>query len=138
VATRPFSFDDSDLGLVFAGLSGNIQVGGANNYTTGSAGFTSTRHAWVIRFAGGGAANTDRLRLWKDGVEYTAGTYTGTIPATIPTLSAGRIGARSDGAAAAAHQHYLFGIYPSDALDPAVIATGGALDNHIKTLLAFY
>lgn len=137
---RVFSFDANDFELLFGGVAGNIEVGGAANYyTTGTAGFTGNRHVWVIRYAGAGAAHADKLRMWKSGVEYSAGTRAGTIPGTIPAITAGRVGARSDGSQSATDQrHYLLGIYPTTALDPAVIATGGALDNHLKTLLGFY
>ena len=41
----------------------------------------------AIVYDGSGAANADRLKLYVDGVYKTFASFTGTIPATVPTLS---------------------------------------------------
>lgn len=61
-----------------------INIGAANNYGLFAESVNVWNH-WVVVFDGNQTGNGNRLRVWKDGVEIAANSFTGTIAATVPT-----------------------------------------------------
>jgi hypothetical protein len=91
VAQTLWGFDNADFRSGWT--SGNlfqVLIGGSGNFGTFANSVTDAQ-ILQIDFDGGGAANADRLKIWRNQSLQTLA-FTGTIPAAIPALAAGNFG----------------------------------------------
>jgi hypothetical protein len=86
-----FVGDTSDLAyLCVTTAASRVYVGGAYvNYAAASA---STNYVDLVYYDGTQATNTTKVRLWRDGSELTSTADSGTVPTTLPTMTAGQFG----------------------------------------------
>lgn len=129
-----FSFATTNFAVRYTATTIRVLVGGTANYCE-YANTSVANQVVVIRFDGSATGNTNRLRMWIDGVEQTASANAGTVPAVIPTLALGTtFGRGSGGANPVDLDLYLAGFWRS------ALATGtieGALSKGVGALVSW-
>lgn len=107
-AIGAINFDVVDLAASI-GPTNNfaVDLGGTSKTGYYAHGTNTNAHLWFIAFAGGGSTNADRLKIDEDTVSQTL-SFVGTISTTVPTLSAGRIGLKTD--ATARWRGYIYAV----------------------------
>lgn len=108
----------TDLELIASNVGDRTlvaRVGGSGN-TASIAQPDANAHYITALFRGGEATDAERLRVWIDGVEQTGGaiSHSGTIPAAVPAISAGKLGARTNGAVPYSGKMSVAAVYAAD------------------------